>query len=183
MSDQDWESLSTSHVLTTRVVMRQSIVGGTFIDTKFYAFSRRAKDRGVVEYPQAVYTNSTILMRSSSYFDKLLSGGFREDKISSLASSFPQDMPDFTNEYEYSSDSDLDDTEIPAERCGSNRSEHGAEDGLEVTQSDPGCQEEKVENVTGPSQTPSHEVKIVGPRGKVVLLPDVAFKTLASDTI
>ncbi len=49
-------------------VLRLSLTDGSFIDTKFYAFSRR-RSTGVVDEPLPVYANSEMLRASSRYFD------------------------------------------------------------------------------------------------------------------
>ncbi len=54
--------------LVTQAAVRQSLTGGTFIDTKFYAFSRK-RSSGVVDTPRAVFANSAILRATSKYFD------------------------------------------------------------------------------------------------------------------
>ncbi len=44
-------------------------------------------------------------------FSPVLAGGYLESSISSLDTTFPEERDDFTDEYEYFSDSDLDDEE------------------------------------------------------------------------
>lgn len=51
-----------------QVALRKAVTGGSFIDTKFYAFSRR-RSTGVVDDPLPVYANSEILRAASTYFD------------------------------------------------------------------------------------------------------------------
>lgn len=51
-----------------QVALRQSMTGGSFIDTKFFAFSRR-RSAGVVDEPLPVYASSALLRTASKYFD------------------------------------------------------------------------------------------------------------------
>lgn len=49
-------------------LLRLSLTDGSFIDTKFYAFSRR-RSFGVGDEPLPVYANSDILRVGLKYFD------------------------------------------------------------------------------------------------------------------
>lgn len=218
MSDKATNGKGVSYNLTTRDVMRRSITGGVFIDTKLYPFSRRHKDRGTVDRPKPVYTNSEVLKASSSYFQSrespriynniknscsfviVLSGGFREDSISFTESPFPQDMDDSTDDYGYNSDSDLDEDETPLELNGSGEGEHDMKvekdiptstspvrhgpylldiryDNLQIQPKDPPTPKQK--GYWSVSKAIRIASKYTGGSGKVVLLPDVAFKTSA----
>ncbi|KAJ3558090.1 hypothetical protein NM688_g1119 [Phlebia brevispora] len=177
---------TTDRKLVSQAAMRESLTGGTFVDTKFYAFSR--KSSGVVDKPMAVYANSALLRHASKYFEGLLAGGYREDAITSLDDPFPKDRPDSTEEYEYYSDSDLDDEE-----------EHGAELDLDFNlelndseKAEPKAQESATKPAIptwsaskGPDEKPliavsSQPTKHIGGRGRVIVLPDIAFTTLKS---
>ena len=59
---------SADRKLITQAAVKQSLVEGAFVDTKFYVFSRR-RSSGVVDKPMALYTNSAILTVSSKYFE------------------------------------------------------------------------------------------------------------------
>ncbi|KAF7790011.1 hypothetical protein EIP86_000959 [Pleurotus ostreatoroseus] len=112
MNDLTISSLpsDTDKKLVTQAAIKHSLAGGSFIDTKFYAFSRK-RASGVVDTPKAVYANSAILSASSKYFDGLLGGMFRESADTFLDAPFAGDRDSFTHEYEYLSDSDLDSEE------------------------------------------------------------------------
>lgn len=58
----------TDKKLITQAAVKVSLTGGAFIDTKFYAYSRK-RSSGVVDTPQAVYASSAILKATSKYFD------------------------------------------------------------------------------------------------------------------
>ncbi len=45
-----------------------SIEGGTFEDVKFYTFSRRTQS-GLADKPRALFGNSVLIRKTSSYFD------------------------------------------------------------------------------------------------------------------
>lgn len=60
--------LDTNKKLFTQAAVKHSLLGGAFIDTKFYAFSRK-RGSGIVDRPKAVYANSAILRAASKYFD------------------------------------------------------------------------------------------------------------------
>ena len=103
-----------------------SLTAGVFIDTKFYAYSRKHQD-GVVDQPRPLYANSAILKASSRYFEGckpfrrnrvftsdlylVFAGGYKEAGLSSFDGPVPLDMDTNTEEYDYLSDSDLDEDE------------------------------------------------------------------------
>lgn len=51
-----------------QTAFKLSLTGGVFIDTKFYAFSRR-KSSKVVDRPLPVFANSSMLRAASPYFE------------------------------------------------------------------------------------------------------------------
>lgn len=61
-------SSATDRKLITQAAVKRSLTAGTFVDTKFYAFSRKKKT-GVVDKPMALYANSMVLRMSSKYFE------------------------------------------------------------------------------------------------------------------
>ena len=113
----------------TQAAVKQSLLGGEFIDTKFYAFSRRSV-AGVVDTPKPVFANSAVLKVSSKYFEgcesesaaalvsyadllpPVLAGGYKEATISALDGPLPEGGSMTGDEYDYFSDSDLDDEEV-----------------------------------------------------------------------
>ncbi|KAF9779859.1 hypothetical protein BJ322DRAFT_1113175 [Thelephora terrestris] len=87
--------------------LSDSIASGTFIDTKFYAFTRRDAHRRVCA-PRALYGNSHIL-GTIPYFSTLFSEGFSEGNLRHINDGFPSDSHPYTEDYDYLSDSDLED--------------------------------------------------------------------------
>lgn len=53
---------------TLATALAKSMDTGHFLDTKFYVFTRRQKS-GEVDLPKAIYANSYILKKRSSYFN------------------------------------------------------------------------------------------------------------------
>lgn len=54
------------HLLQT--AFKLALTGGTFIDTKFYAFSRR-RSSGLIDKPLPLFANSSILRAACPYFE------------------------------------------------------------------------------------------------------------------
>lgn len=117
--------------LLLRAALKSAADSGAFMDTKFYAFSRRDPSRKVYE-PKAVYANGWLLRaRVPSYFEPrkrlgsqdrlfyqliklyllVLAGGYKESTVGSLHGNFPSNQPASNSEYGYDSDSDLEDDE------------------------------------------------------------------------
>ncbi|KAF9779863.1 hypothetical protein BJ322DRAFT_346975 [Thelephora terrestris] len=88
--------------------LSDSISSGIFIDTKFYVFSRREPTYGRVSSPRALYCNSRILDKVP-YFSTLFSGGFSEGQLWDISGGFPTDFDPYVEDYDYLSDSDLED--------------------------------------------------------------------------
>ncbi|KAI0088864.1 hypothetical protein BDY19DRAFT_993688 [Irpex rosettiformis] len=148
-----------------KVALRESLTGGSFINTKFYAFSRR-RSAGVVDEPLPIYANSELLRIGSGYFGGYFDAGFSEAKPGSLRDGFPSDKASSTELYDYSSDSDLED-------------ENGQEKEKEIhdTVADvPVKQPEAGANIDGSRLEPSD--KDVEYYGHIIVIPDVAFRTL-----
>ncbi|KZT08413.1 uncharacterized protein LAESUDRAFT_723932 [Laetiporus sulphureus 93-53] len=80
-------------------VLRSGISVGVLFDTQLRAFSRRT-DAGQVDTLRAVFANSTALKNASEYFSRLLSTEWADIESS-----------DSEVEYDYESDSDLEDTD------------------------------------------------------------------------
>ncbi|PSS38150.1 hypothetical protein PHLCEN_2v10 [Hermanssonia centrifuga] len=97
--------------------LAQSLGDDGFLDIIFHVFTRKLPS-GRVCKPRAVYSNSRILKSSSVYFRGLLSGGFAESTSLSTTGKFPSNQDEYTDAYEFDSDSDLeeglDDDEVPA---------------------------------------------------------------------
>lgn len=106
--------------------LKASITSGTFIDTKFYVFSLQDSS-GCVGFPRPLYCNSRVLNTvpyfSTCKFQKPLlcltpdnmvsvfSNGYSEGEMKNLNEGFPSDTPHFAADYDYLSDSDLEDDE------------------------------------------------------------------------
>lgn len=60
-------SPATDRKLITQAAVKLSLTEGAFVDTKFYAFSRKTSS-GMVDKPVALYANSAVLKVSSKYF-------------------------------------------------------------------------------------------------------------------
>jgi hypothetical protein len=121
------EIASMTQTQLMQVALKRSLAQGSFVDTKFYAFSRR-RTTGVVDEPRPIYANSAILKARSPYFAGrgsslsspisataytksllVFNGGFKEAKMTLLSGGFPADEESFNSEYDYASDSDLGD--------------------------------------------------------------------------
>ncbi|CCL99857.1 uncharacterized protein FIBRA_01882 [Fibroporia radiculosa] len=101
-----------------RVALKTALTGGEFIDTRIYAYSRRTVSGGV-DHPLPVYANSETLTEVSNYFDTVLSGGFAESSVNSLDADSLSGETGSADEYEYYSDSDLEDEDVPADAAAS----------------------------------------------------------------
>ncbi|PSS15403.1 hypothetical protein PHLCEN_2v3279 [Hermanssonia centrifuga] len=81
---------------------------GTFMDTKFYAFSRRDSSGRAYE-PKTIYANGWMLRtRLPSYFEPR---GYKESSVGPFHANFPTDQQAFNNDYGYDCDSDLEEYE------------------------------------------------------------------------
>lgn len=61
------ENLTGSDIIL-KEAYKASIIGGVFLDTKIYAFSRRKRGSRIAHTPQAIYANSAMLRASSPKF-------------------------------------------------------------------------------------------------------------------
>ena len=59
---------SLTNVQLLQVALKQSLLFGPFIDTKFYAFSSRQRS-GVVDKPLPLYASGAILRAHSTHFE------------------------------------------------------------------------------------------------------------------
>ncbi|KAF9648598.1 hypothetical protein BDM02DRAFT_2211634 [Thelephora ganbajun] len=94
--------------------LADSITSGKFVDTKLWAFSSRNGTTGRVGNPQPLFVNGCVL-KSLPYFQHALSG---EDDVEDIREGFPDLIEAFSDNYDYSSDSDLevDDEEVRSPR-------------------------------------------------------------------
>ncbi|EPQ57478.1 hypothetical protein GLOTRDRAFT_120638 [Gloeophyllum trabeum ATCC 11539] len=100
--------------------LADSMQDGQFLDTRFFAYSKR-RHLGRVDTPLPVYANSELLKDKSPYFTTLLSSeDFSECSLNVLEGGFPKDQQSFFDDYDYGSDSDLEDeTLFQEETCDS----------------------------------------------------------------
>ncbi|KAL7281254.1 hypothetical protein ACG7TL_004562 [Trametes sanguinea] len=100
---------STSRGDVLRAALLASASGRFFEDVKFYTFSRRARD-GSVTTPLPVLANTSLLRKTSSYFDYLFANaGFAESALVDIDAPYPSKRPQVSIDYDYDSDSDLED--------------------------------------------------------------------------
>ena len=104
--------------------LRDSITSGTFIDTKFWVFSKRSSKSGRVGGPKALFVNGRVLksvpqlnacMFASNISrrcpaDHSAALGQRERNLN-LRTHFPTGRKPYTTDYDYDADSDLEEEE------------------------------------------------------------------------
>jgi len=93
-----------------QAAIKMSLTGGTFIDTKLYAFSVK-RSSGKVSSPLPIFANSSLLRIASPYFEALLTQGFEENRVVNIDGDYPADRQPYNDHYDYESDSDLDEEE------------------------------------------------------------------------
>ena len=104
--------------------LRDSITSGTFIDTKFWVFSKRRSSVGRVGGPKALFVNERVVRRvprlRASAATPFNLPKMRADPLTVLDGSktkedlrvwFPSDRNSYTDDYDYEDDSDLDEDE------------------------------------------------------------------------
>ncbi|KAI1796418.1 hypothetical protein LXA43DRAFT_879681 [Ganoderma leucocontextum] len=171
----------------SQYTMLASIEGGTFEDVKFYAFSRRARS-GRVDTPRVLFGNSALIRKASSHFDfgTFLTKGFLESGITDMDAPFPSDRQPYTEEYDYASDSDLED-EPPEEMKAVKpppiydgpadaELEEGEQSGVQPTEEDAEAPEEKKEKPVTTCDISTH-ASSPSRQGRVVFIDDFAFRT------
>ncbi|RPD63866.1 hypothetical protein L227DRAFT_572307 [Lentinus tigrinus ALCF2SS1-6] len=174
--------VSRSRDEVQRAALLASVVGQSFEDVKFWAYSRRTSD-GAVDTPLSLLANSRLIRKTSSHFGFLLAAGFAESGVADMDAPYPSTRPSFTEMYDYASDSDLDDQEevedlpstgeqsLPVSEAGGPRApamdEHSLEEGGK------GQQKARLDE----SESEDHTEKIIAKPGKVVFLEDIAYTT------
>ncbi|KDQ57703.1 hypothetical protein JAAARDRAFT_35387 [Jaapia argillacea MUCL 33604] len=154
------------HVLHRTLL--NSLDGSAFVDTKFVVFTRRLPDGRVVS-PRALFAHSVLLKAKSKYFDTLLGdNGFLESEVADLGEEVREGMLLEAGEYDYESDSDIDE-------------DNGTDDGDDAPDGVP-----RATGMSDNDKTP--EASLVQPlqdsthyqgqKGRVVVIKDVAFKTM-----
>ncbi|TFK94560.1 hypothetical protein K466DRAFT_290631 [Polyporus arcularius HHB13444] len=143
-----------------------SIERGTFEDVKFYTFSRRTQS-GLADKPRALFGNSVLIRKTSSYFDYVLTdGSFTEGCITDMSAPFPGERSahiDLT-EYGYASDSDLED-------------ESEGDETAPLTMTPPLEDAEEPAKVQRNHETATSSSKACGREGRVVFVEDIAYRT------
>ena len=104
--------------------LRDSITSGTFVDTKFWVFSKRNSKLGRVGEPKALFVNGHVVRSvprlAARTFALLDPSGFlshwivvlnQKETKESLRTKFPVDRKPYTGDYDYDCDSDLDEDE------------------------------------------------------------------------
>jgi len=208
-----------SQTESLQAALNDSIASGRFIDTKFYVFSRRDKS-GRVGTPKALFANSRVLttvpyfetrkrltlflffgvslrlsssilrgvLRSSVVF----SDRFSEGVSKNLRDGFPSDEEPYTDSYECSSDSDLDEEEgytETDEHLSDNPAMNPArKKGVAVPDQEPALGRRRVPSFTGgqnnaeqvataADDSGSHPRTAHAQLGKVAIVRDVAATT------
>lgn len=172
-SNQPAEMAATTAL---REALNSGISSGSFIDTKIILFSRRDSS-GRVCRPKALYANSHVLKTvpyfndrectvtfdafdlTSQYRSKVLFGDFGESQSKEFGEAI--DDEESTEDYGYSSDSDLEDDEDAKVLPSADLYLHIAANAM---------------NERGPKDAPEN-CKERAEKGKVVRIPDIAFVT------
>ncbi|KAF5354200.1 hypothetical protein D9756_007027 [Leucocoprinus leucothites] len=125
-------SLPNSSSTNTKKALRCSLDALSFIDTKFYLFSRRVNSRPAC--PKVVYAKSELLETSSPFLKDLLSEGtgFSSGSPCDLSEDVPEELNKLDEgAFEYDSDSDLEDGEPEVVGKGKEKGS-GSEEKLEI---------------------------------------------------
>ncbi|OSX61758.1 hypothetical protein POSPLADRAFT_1070345 [Postia placenta MAD-698-R-SB12] len=167
----------TSREQMLRAALNASIAGGSFVDTRLHAFSRRSGD--TVSRPQPIYANSIALRGTSAKFDLLLTGGFSESRAVDIFDDSPDVSAEQASvaEYGYESDSDLDDDDDNNDDAPAST---GASRPAAPTQTltPRASPTQRGRPVSGSSEATSDDHGAVHHRGRSVFVKDAAHKTL-----
>lgn len=125
-----------------KLACKLSMSSGSFVDTKFYAYSKRSPS-GTVHKPRSIYANSFLLRaKAPQYFEPrkspiipgcvlqrvaenflVLQGGYDGYcLVGSLQASFPAEFPNEADGCGYDSDSDIEDEDTKVEENTSSSS-------------------------------------------------------------
>ncbi|KAI0341443.1 hypothetical protein BDW22DRAFT_1485432 [Trametopsis cervina] len=178
-------TMSSSADLNTRITMALMVgmSSGTFHDTKFLAFSRR-KNGGGVERPLPIYANSSLVIAAAPHFMNMLQGEFREGQLRPLYEELSPDEKSM-DDYDYSSDSDLDDEESELLEDDGNSNDSGYDDGhtgqsdsasgAQGTEAKPKEASSNSEQDTHTSSLPMHSPGVQ--YGRIITLSTGAYRT------
>ncbi|KAJ7058663.1 hypothetical protein C8F01DRAFT_1146871 [Mycena amicta] len=157
-------------------LLADTMEGKDTVDLKFYVFSRRSGP-GRVTSPQAVYAKASLLEGYSDSLNDLISGGgFTESSLVEIGKhTFSADT---IEEYDYMSDSDLDDEEEDTDSTGS-RISFGM---IETDDDTPGPLAPRDQPATPPPPTPPSSLQEIPSThrlgmGRAVVIRGTAFRT------
>ncbi|EKM56965.1 uncharacterized protein PHACADRAFT_254389 [Phanerochaete carnosa HHB-10118-sp] len=166
-----------------KLAFKRAMISGNFLDTKFYAYSRR-KPSGVVYAPIAIHANSYILRaKEPQYFEPLLRGGYDGYCITGpLDGPFPDEFPAEIGADGYESDSDLEDDEEKAQSAGTSLTGSSSSSEPVILDPDFSLGDSDVErkhetDETNEGHVDREEDPVVGGTGRVRLIRTFAFPT------
>ena len=112
-------TLTMTILLPLQEALRDSITSGTFVDTKFWLFSKRASKPGRIGEPKQLFVNGHVAKRvprlasrvavfnCSGCQTNLLTVLDKRGTKENLRARFPTDRKPYTTRYDYEDDSDL----------------------------------------------------------------------------
>ncbi|GJE86624.1 hypothetical protein PsYK624_027040 [Phanerochaete sordida] len=155
-----------------KLTFRMMMNSGDFVDTKFYAYSRR-KATGVVYAPKPIFANSFILRaRSPQYFEPSLQGQYNGySVVGPLNAPYPDNFPAEDDGHGFESDSDIDDDEDEEE---AEKALPHKGDSSKLPK--PETQAKPDDNEDSADATP-----VTGNEGRIRLVPTFAYATYRSD--
>ncbi|TFK94559.1 hypothetical protein K466DRAFT_475956 [Polyporus arcularius HHB13444] len=159
-----------------------SITGRAFEDVKFFAFSRRTRT-GSVDSPRPLLANSALLCSAAPHFDYSNSRHFAEGRTVDLDAPYPAERPSVVDNYDYTSDSDLEDEPPRVVNQHVMRTGLGEtstpERGVEDSEGPPIIGEATTESADPSSIRVPEDVPPIPiiRQGRVVFLQDVAYRT------
>ncbi|GJE86650.1 hypothetical protein PsYK624_027310 [Phanerochaete sordida] len=165
-----------------QLASKLSLDNGSFVDTKFYAFSRR-NTIGMVYAPRAIYANSWILRaKSPQYFESLLFAGY---DANCTVGRFDDDLSedrrclDEADSLGYDSDSDIEDDDddyTPAATTKLKNSPRSSAESSAAKSADltlPAVSEARDDS----SSENNIEAEVPGQQGRIVVLRSFAYPT------
>ncbi|EKM56960.1 uncharacterized protein PHACADRAFT_160515 [Phanerochaete carnosa HHB-10118-sp] len=154
-----------------------SLTSGDFIDTKFYAYTRR-KSSSEVYAPQPIYANSYLLRaRAPEYFEPLLLQGYGGDCIiAPLNGPFPDEFPVEASGCGHESDSDIEDDEQESDGSAGSGLTSTISFSLSSTTSPPAEDKKKGTDDDSGDTDDKHDI-VTGNVGRIRLMRDFAYPT------
>ncbi|KAI0689655.1 hypothetical protein C8T65DRAFT_672775 [Cerioporus squamosus] len=169
----------------SKLALSASIDEGTFEDVKFFAFSSRTSKGGGACAPRSLYGNSVCIRKTAPHFDVVLTQGFAESVLADLNAGYPSDRAAVIDNYDYASDSDLEDSD-EAEDVGGAPGPPGVSPEDSATERGVPPSQDTAHTVTvqsdavGPDTLLVHEkpcVALSGRPGRLVFIDDMAHRT------